>query len=72
MAHKIFTWHVISNSEGTVLGVFGEKILSKAQEEAASIERQTGMFVTLHTIVGPRPSVGQSISMKNTARREYK
>jgi hypothetical protein len=59
------TWHVVSNEVGTILAVYGSALLSEAQEKARVIERQTGCATYLHSIVGDRPSVGGSISMKN-------
>ena len=59
-------WHVISNSEGTILAVFGLALLSEAQAFAARIEKQTGLPTYLHNIVSTnRPKTGGSVSMKN-------
>ena len=65
MKRQAFTWHVVSNEEGMVLGVYGEALLSMAQECCREVERQTGMLAFLHKIVSTnRPHVGGYISMK--------
>ena len=59
------TWHVITNETGTILGVYGEALLSDAQSLARRVERETGCATYRHTIENSRrPSVGESISMK--------
>ena len=57
-------WHVVSNTEGTILGVYGSALLADAQAKAAEVERGTGCATFLHHVLN-RPSMGGSISMKN-------
>jgi hypothetical protein len=59
-------YYVLSNEVGTILAVYGSALLSMAQDKAATIERQTGCKVILHSIISNRPVVGGSISMKGT------
>lgn len=60
-------YHAVSNEIGTVLAVYGEALLSEAQENARAIESSTGCRTYLHSVkvsdYRDRPSVGQSISM---------
>ena len=59
------TYYVLSNSEGTILAVYGNALLSEAQEQARKIEHATGLGVYLHHVsMYGRPHIGQSISMK--------
>ncbi len=61
-------WHVVSNAEGTILGVYGSALLADAQAKAAEIKRGMGCATFLHHVrcaQSNRPSVGGSISMKN-------
>lgn len=69
MKKQSFTWHVVSNGEGVVLGVYGEALLSMAQECCRRIEAETGLHAFLHCIVSTnRPHVGGYISMKGAER----
>ena len=63
----MFIYHAVSNEVGTVLGVYGEALLSEAQEKARNIQASTGEKTYLHSVAvadyHARPRVGQSISM---------
>jgi len=58
------TWYVLSNKEGTILGVYGSALEDMARDRGREIASQTGCFVALHTITGNRPSVHGTISMR--------
>ncbi len=64
----MFIYHVVSNDIGNILAVYGEKLLSEAQEKARSIEHSTGCKTYLHSgqysSYQNRPHVGMSISMR--------
>lgn len=62
------TWHVVSNEVGTILGVYGEALLSEAQESARRISYESGCRTYLHHVFCDRPHVGGSISMANAAQ----
>lgn len=69
---QMATWHVVSNEEGQVLAVYGEALLSEAQEKCRRLEREFGLPIYLHSGTyadGNRPRVGQTISMKNAVTR---
>jgi hypothetical protein len=69
MKKQSFTWHVVSNEDGVVLGVYGEALLSMAQECCQRIEAETGLHAFLHHIVSTnRPHVGGYISTKGAKR----
>ena len=58
-------YHIVTNGEGTILGVYGSALLSEAQGLARRIEYETGFYVHIRQIVSnTRPRVGQSVSMK--------
>lgn len=58
-------WIVLSNIDGLVLAVFGSSIpVMEITAVACKIEAQTGCATVRHDIIGVRPRVGQSISMK--------
>lgn len=63
----MFIYHVVSDEVGTILGVYGEAILSEAQENARLIGSSTGGKTYVHSVkvanYKGRPRVGQSISM---------
>lgn len=59
------TWHVVSNEVGIILGVYGEALLSEAQESARKISRESGCLTYLHHVLGERLHVGDLISMEN-------
>ena len=48
--HEPPTWHVVTSQGGRVLGVFGAKILSMAQECAAKVEHETGFPAFVHQV----------------------
>lgn len=64
----MFTYHIVSNEIGNVLAVYGEALLSEAQEKAHKIQNDTGCVTYLHHIkvanYKNKPHVGQTISMK--------
>lgn len=65
--NALTTWHLVTNAEGTVLGVYPEGQLSNAQEFARRTEAQSGKVTTcfIHTIgtlPEHSPKVGQSVS----------
>ena len=68
----MFIYHAVSNEVGTILGVYGEALLSEAQEKARSIEASSGCKTYLHSVkvvdYKGRPRVGQSISMAGFSR----
>jgi hypothetical protein len=51
-------WHIVTSQGNIILGVFGEALLSMAQECARKVERQTGFPAFVNQYEGPRPSVG--------------
>ena len=55
------TWHIVYSQGGVILGVYGEALLSMAQEAARRIERQTGFFAFVVQVQGSRPRVGQEV-----------
>jgi len=68
MSDNGLTYHAVSNAEGLVLAVYGEALLSEAQEKARVIGASTGCGTYLHSVkvtdYTQRPRVGQTISMK--------
>jgi hypothetical protein len=63
-------WHVVSNSEGEILGVYGSALLSEAQGLCQRIQAGTGRSTYLHNVLANvRPSVGSSISMLGRVNR---
>lgn len=65
-------WYVVSNEVGIILAVYGSALedmaLSKCKELADAFP-ESGIY--LHNIVGNRPSVGGSISMKGQVTRYW-
>ncbi len=51
-------WHVVTSYGNVVLGVFGEALLSTAQECARRVERQTGLPAYVNQVRGNRPVLG--------------
>jgi hypothetical protein len=65
-------WHVVSNREGMILGVYGEALLSEAQDLCRRVEQATGLRVYLHSVVDTdRPAVGGSISMQGVSLHHH-
>jgi hypothetical protein len=62
------TWHVLSNTEGTILAVYGSALLSEAEAKAHEVANQTGCKVALHSVTGNRPHVYGSVSMKGAIK----
>ncbi len=56
------TWHVVTSEGRIVLGVFGEALLSEAQECARKAQRKTGLPTFVEQVRGERPHVGQKLS----------
>ena len=59
------TWHVVTSQGGVILGVFGEAILSMAQECARKVSRETGLLARVEQVKGARPSVGTILTKKD-------
>lgn len=59
------TWHVVTSQGGFVLGVFGEALLSQAQECARGVEHQTGLPTYVIQHIGIRPAVGSKLDVQS-------
>jgi len=55
------TWHVVTAQGGIILGVFGEALLSDAQECARKVARETGFYSYVNQVRGRRPCVGECV-----------
>jgi len=62
-AENLARWFVLSNEEGHILAVYGSALRSEADAKQTEIAKQTACRVFFHDILGPRPRVGQTISM---------
>lgn len=59
------TWHVVTDANHIICGVYGAALLSDAQECARRIERRTGLDARVSQIQAApddRPCVGQFMS----------
>jgi hypothetical protein len=63
------TWHVVSDSDGSVYAVFCEANLKEARREARYVSSLLKLDAYVHSVVGHRPSPGQSISMRGAVSR---
>lgn len=55
------TWHVVTSQGSIILGVFGEALLSHAQECAREVRSRTGFASYVLQVKGERPKCGQHI-----------
>lgn len=62
MTSEGLIWHVVTSQGGVILGVFGEALLSMAQECARRVERQTGFAARVSQRRGERPCVGEVLA----------
>ena len=62
---RAMTWYVVTSEGGVILGVFGEAILSMAQECARKVELDTGFRAYVEQVKGARPSVGTILTKED-------
>lgn len=58
------SWVVLSNEQGLILAVYGSALETIATHKGVEIREQANCCVAIHRIVGSRPCVYQTISMR--------
>lgn len=51
------TWHVV-HATGIIQAVYGGALRDMADNKAKDIEKQTGSIVSVTTVTGPKPTIG--------------